>query len=109
MDKRSDRFQAFTTATGYTISILGTEHRAVSARLAKQGEHSLEGIELEDTELGPPALRDSLAIFECVSEQVHDAGDHVILVGRVIRFHCHNAGAPLVFFKGKYGSLAEAE
>ncbi len=108
MDKKSDRFRAFTTAPDYTISILGTDHQAVSARLAKQGEHSLEGIELEGTELGPPALRDSLAIFECESEQVHDAGDHVILVGRVIRFHRHDAGAPLVFFKGKYGSLAEA-
>ena len=109
MDKKSDRFSTFTTAPGYVINILGTEHQDVSARLAKQGEHSLEGVAQEPTELGPPALVDALAIFECTSQQVHDAGDHVILVGRVVRFHRHDAGAPLVFFKGKYGALAEAE
>jgi flavin reductase (DIM6/NTAB) family NADH-FMN oxidoreductase RutF len=109
MDKKSDRFTTFTAASGYVINILGTEHQSVSARLARQGEHNLDGIALEPTELGPPALVDSLAVFECTSEQVHDAGDHVILVGRVIRFHRHDAGAPLVFFKGKYGALAEAQ
>jgi len=108
LDKKSDRFNAFTNAPGYTINILGTEHQSVSSRLAKQGEHSLDGVALEATELGPPALMDALAVFECTSEQVHDAGDHVILVGRVVRFHRHEAGAPLVFFKGKYGALAEA-
>jgi flavin reductase (DIM6/NTAB) family NADH-FMN oxidoreductase RutF len=109
LDKKSDRFGAFTSAPGYTINILGTEHRDVSSRLAKQGEHSLEGVAMHPTELGPPALQDALAIFECTPEQVHDAGDHVILVGRVVRFHRHDAGAPLVFFQGKYGALAASD
>ncbi|HEY1708357.1 MAG TPA: flavin reductase family protein [Rhizomicrobium sp.] len=108
LDKKSDRFGAFTTAGCYTINILGTEHQSVSSRLARQGEHSLAGVAMHPTKLGPPALQDALAIFECESEQIHDAGDHVILVGRVIRFHRHDAGAPLVFFQGKYGALAGA-
>lgn len=108
IDRKSDRYHVFTHAPGYTISVLGTEHQSVSSRLAKQGEHKLDGIELIKTELGPPALADSLAVFECHREAVHESGDHAILIGRVIRFHRHEAGAPLVFFKGKYGALAEA-
>ena len=108
LDKRSDRYRVFTKAKGYTISVLGTEHESVSSRLARQGEHRLDGVELLATELGPPALADSLAVFECEAEAVHEGGDHAILVGRVLRFHRHDAGAPLVFFKGKYGALAEA-
>jgi flavin reductase (DIM6/NTAB) family NADH-FMN oxidoreductase RutF len=108
LDKKSDRFGAFTNAPCYTINILGTEHQSVSSRLAKQGEHNLDGIPMHPTKMGPPALEDALAIFECTSEQIHDAGDHVILVGRVVRYHRHDAGAPLVFFKGKYGALAES-
>ncbi|MGD0192044.1 MAG: flavin reductase family protein [Rhizomicrobium sp.] len=107
IDRKSDRFDAFTQAKFFTISILGTAHEGVSARLAKQGSHSLEGIELIRTQIGPPALNESLAIFECEREAVHDAGDHAILVGRVIRFARHEAGAPLVFFQGKYGALAQ--
>jgi flavin reductase (DIM6/NTAB) family NADH-FMN oxidoreductase RutF len=108
IDCKSDRYHIFTKADGYTISVLGTGHEQVSSRLAKQGKHKLDGIELRPTQLGPPALADALAIFECSREAVHEGGDHAILVGRVLRFHRHDAGPPLIFFKGKYGALAEA-
>jgi flavin reductase (DIM6/NTAB) family NADH-FMN oxidoreductase RutF len=107
LDKKSDRYHAFTSAKSYTVSILGTDHQDVSSRLARQGSHSLEGIGLNDTELGPPALSDALAVFECRAEAVHDAGDHAILIGRVLRFSRHAHGEPLVFFRGRYGSLAQ--
>jgi flavin reductase (DIM6/NTAB) family NADH-FMN oxidoreductase RutF len=109
IDRKSDRFEPFTHAKGYTISLLGTVHEEVSARLAKPGAHSLAGVELLDTKLGAPALADALAFFECESEAVHQSGDHAILVGRVLRFARREAGAPLVFFQGRYGALASGE
>jgi flavin reductase (DIM6/NTAB) family NADH-FMN oxidoreductase RutF len=110
IDRRSRRYPHFAQASGFTVSILASGHREVSARLARAGEHNLEGIALIPTELGPPALADSLAIFECARESVQDAGDHAILIGRVLRFARHDAaGAPLVFFQGKYGALAQGE
>ncbi|MBU6471621.1 MAG: flavin reductase family protein [Alphaproteobacteria bacterium] len=108
MDRRSERFAAFSAAEGYVINILGTEHEEVSARLAQPGSHSLEGIGLCQTELGPPALADALAVFECAAHACHDGGDHAILVGRVLRFHRHGPGAPLVFYRGAYGALSKA-
>jgi 4-hydroxyphenylacetate 3-hydroxylase, reductase component len=109
LDRKSDRFGTFAAAQSYTISVLGTAHEAVSARLAKQGAHSLDGIELLKTRLGPPALADALAVFECTSSAIHDGGDHAILVGEVVRFAKREAGAPLVFFQGRYGALAGTE
>src|SRR5580698_1648040 len=84
VDKKSDRYSVFTQARHYTVSILGTEHQDVSSRLAKQGSHSLDGIALSPTELGPPSLADALAVFECQAESIHEAGDHAILIGRVL-------------------------
>ena len=108
--KASRRYQAFAQASGFTVSILASGHKAVSSRLAGQGEHNLDGIDLIPTELGPPALADSLAIFECAMESVQEAGDHAILLGRVLRFAQHDdAGAPLVYFRGKYGALAQGQ
>lgn len=107
-DKHSDRYPVFAASEAFVISILGTAHEDVSARLARPGAHSLEGIELIQTELGPPALVDALAVFECAPYGVHDAGDHAILIGHVLRFARREAGAPLVFFKGRYGALAQA-
>lgn len=106
--RQSRRFQSFAQAPGFTVSILAAGHKAVSSRLAGPGEHHLEGIGLIPTELGPPALADSLAVFECALERVEEAGDHAILLGRVLRFAQHDgAGAPLVYFQGRYGALAQ--
>ena len=108
IDRRSRRYPAFAGAPGFTVSILASGHKAVSARLAGAGEHSLDGIVLMPTELGPPALAESLAVFECARESVQDAGDHAILIGRVLRFWRNDAaGAPLVYFQGRYGALAQ--
>jgi flavin reductase (DIM6/NTAB) family NADH-FMN oxidoreductase RutF len=110
IDRRSRRYPHFAHAPGFTVSILASGHREVSTRLARAGEHNLDGIALIPTELGPPALADSLAIFECARESVQDAGDHAILIGRVLRFARHDAaGAPLVYFRGRYGALAQGE
>jgi flavin reductase (DIM6/NTAB) family NADH-FMN oxidoreductase RutF len=105
MDRRSYRHDIFAQATGFTVSILGTGHKDVSARLARPGEHSLDGIALLETELGPPALADSLAVFECATEQRLEAGDHTIFLGRVLRFSRPSESAPLVFFRGRYNAL----
>ena len=108
IDRRSRRYPHFAQAPGFTVSILASGHREVSARLARAGEHNLDGIALIPTELGPPALADSLAVFECARESVQEAGDHAILIGRVLRFARHDAaGAPLVYFRGRYGALAQ--
>jgi flavin reductase (DIM6/NTAB) family NADH-FMN oxidoreductase RutF len=106
IDRRSRRHDPFVTAPGFTVSILSAEHKSVSARLAGPGEHSLDGIALLATELGPPALADSLAVFECAREQVVEGGDHSVLIGRVLRFHRPQEGAPLVYFQGRYSALA---
>jgi flavin reductase (DIM6/NTAB) family NADH-FMN oxidoreductase RutF len=107
MDRKSGRHDLFARAPAFTVNILGTGHRAVSTRLAKPGEHALDGIDLVATELGPPGLADSLAIFECLTEQTWEAGDHTILLGRVVRFSRPNCSAPLVYVGGKYSALEQ--
>jgi flavin reductase (DIM6/NTAB) family NADH-FMN oxidoreductase RutF len=106
LKKDSHRYHVFADAEAFTINILGTEHESVSSRLARQGEHSLHGVDLLETELGPPALADAHAVFECARESAHEAGDHLILIGRVVRFARRDDGAPLVFYRGRYGALS---
>ncbi len=107
IDRRSRRHDPFVGAPAFTISILSADHRAVSSRLAGAGEHSLDGLTLLPTALGPPALADSLAVFECARAQVVEAGDHSVLIGRVLRFHRPQTGAPLIYFQGRYSGLAQ--
>lgn len=46
MDRRSQRHDIFAKAAGFTVSILGTDHKEVSSRLARPGEHALDGLAL---------------------------------------------------------------
>lgn len=105
LDKKSDTLSLFEKAAHFTVNVLREEHEEVSSRLAKKGDHSLEGIDLIEGESGTPALKDALAHFECEVEARHDAGDHVIMVGRVLKFDYVDDGRPLLYHRGGYNFL----
>ena len=50
-----------------------------------------------------PASAGSLAWIDCEIEAVHEAGDHWIVLGRVVELDASEDGGPLLFFKGGYG------
>lgn len=54
-----------------------------------------------------PVLLPHLAAFECARYAVHEAGDHVIVLGRVLYFEIDDSAAPLVFFRGAYRGVGQ--
>jgi 3-hydroxy-9,10-secoandrosta-1,3,5(10)-triene-9,17-dione monooxygenase reductase component len=52
---------------------------------------------------GAPILDQALAFVDCVTEAEHDAGDHIIVVGRVLELGYATEGKPLLFYRGGYG------
>lgn len=59
---------------------------------------------------GVPQLAGCAAHFRCTAQDVHDAGDHVLLVGRVEEFQAvgHEHGhAPLLFYRGAFERLRD--
>jgi 3-hydroxy-9,10-secoandrosta-1,3,5(10)-triene-9,17-dione monooxygenase reductase component len=53
-----------------------------------------------------PVLAGCAAVFECALEARHDAGDHVLFIGRVLRL-ADLSVAPLLFQGGHYRMLGE--
>lgn len=105
LGKTSSRYEIFTKPDEFTISILSDAERAVSDRLAGSSDCSLTGLPLVETANGAPGLAGALTILECQREALHEAGDHVIILARVLRFTSREDGAPLVYFRGRYGAL----
>ena len=59
---------------------------------------------------GGPRLIGALATIGCRTERSIEAGDHWIVLGRVIALHEGDASAqPLVFFAGRYRRLSDVE
>lgn len=45
----------------------------------------------------------AIAAIGCLTDAIHDAGDHWIVLGRVLALHRADEGQPLVFHRGHYG------
>jgi flavin reductase (DIM6/NTAB) family NADH-FMN oxidoreductase RutF len=54
---------------------------------------------------GVPVLPQALARFDCLQVATHDGGDHLIIVGRVLRVSAR-PGQPLLCSQGEYGRFA---
>ena len=54
---------------------------------------------------GSPLLDDVLAWVDCSASRPHDAGDHVIVVGRVLDLGVEQEGKPLLFYRGGFGTF----
>ena len=104
--KASRRFPIFAEAKHYAIHVLSEAQQELCGRFGKDGGN-FDGLDWAESADGVPLLEGSLARFECTLEASHDAGDHVILVGRVMAARL-GTGAPLLFSAGNYGRFTEA-
>ncbi len=99
--KSSSRFPVFAEARHFAIHVLGDDQRDLAAHFVRHGQ-DFGALDYADGPGGAPCLGRCLARFACKTEAVHDAGDHVIIIGAVLEAALAE-GAPLVFSQGTYG------
>lgn len=102
--RSSRRCSLFREAQNYSISILTKNQSSLADLWAKggPGQNSLAMSQFDGETL---LVKDCLAGFECTRHQTIDAGDHTMVLGRVMAFH-HNTEEPLIYFDGSYHSVA---
>ncbi|QMU67460.1 flavin reductase family protein [Streptacidiphilus sp. P02-A3a] len=95
----------------WAVSVLAAGQRVTAARFAMKGRVS-DRLLFADLphERGPasgaPLVSDALATVECRTEQRISAGDHVLLIGRVLSARVGRpSGGPLTYFQGQYRQL----
>ena len=94
-------YPLFSTAPHFAINILSEEQRPISSRFASKEADKFAQIEWRPGRTGSPLIAGTVAWLDCRSEQQIDAGDHLILVGRVLDFR-HSTQTPLGFCRGNY-------
>ena len=102
--KVSNSLQAFLDAKFFAINILGAGQQELSAHFAKSDHTLFETVEILRSDENVPLIPNTLACFECRTNQIHDCGDHYIIIGEVMRFDAGDA-EPLLFFNGNYARL----
>ncbi|MFN4129012.1 MAG: flavin reductase family protein [Paracoccaceae bacterium] len=102
--KSSSRFVHYAQAQHYAIHVLEAGHVDWLPRFGRDGA-GFHGLSHEMNAEGVPVIHGALARFDCAQHATHDGGDHLIVVGRVLRA-TYRDGAPLVFSQGAYGRFA---
>lgn len=95
----------------WAVSVLAESQRHIAGRFAMKGRISdrllfqdLPRVRGEVT--GAPLLDGALATLECRTEQRVPAGDHTLVIGRVLTARAPGAeGGPLMYFRGRYRHL----
>ena len=103
-------FSVFEKAEAFAINFLGAGQQALSDRFARETDDGLDGLETLGLVTGSPILSSCETALDCRREAIHDAGDHVVVVGRVAAIHRPDrpAGAeddPLIYFGSTYRRL----
>jgi flavin reductase (DIM6/NTAB) family NADH-FMN oxidoreductase RutF len=101
--------QLITQSRAFAINILD-EHGEGTARFFADNAR-LNGPEFKEGSyhLGTtssPILEEATGFLEATVEQTLDAGDHTIIVGRVVALKVVRDAAPLIYYRSGYRSLA---
>jgi 3-hydroxy-9,10-secoandrosta-1,3,5(10)-triene-9,17-dione monooxygenase reductase component len=88
----------------YCVNILAEDQEDIARVFAGKGQDKFAGLGWRPAvATGAPVLTGVLAWIECRIDAVHEAGDHWIVVGRVLDLEIGQEGGPLVFFRGGFG------
>lgn len=96
---------AFVSAKHFAVNILADDQKEVSELFASR---SPDKFTLAKWHSGPqdmPLLDGAIAGFTCARYRLVDAGDHLVLIGRVLT-HRSMGGQPLGYFRGAYFDLS---
>jgi 3-hydroxy-9,10-secoandrosta-1,3,5(10)-triene-9,17-dione monooxygenase reductase component len=88
----------------FAVNVLAQDQHGVSGQFARRGTDKWAGIAWSPSASGSPILDGSLMWVDCELWAEHEAGDHLIVIGRVLDFGHHEAAdrEPLLFFRGGY-------
>lgn len=95
----------------FSVNVLSQDQQGISSQFARSGADKWAGVEWSPSGGGNPVIAGTSMWLDCELWAEHEAGDHLIVVGRVLehspaQWHSRD---PLLFFKGRYRHLRDAD
>lgn len=104
--RASNSLEAFLNADKFVINVLAEHQHTVASHFAKSDHRLFQGVDYKQGPGGAPILPETLGCFECSTHQIHDGGDHYIVIGLVEQYR-FRSGSPLLFYGGRFTALAK--
>jgi flavin reductase (DIM6/NTAB) family NADH-FMN oxidoreductase RutF len=98
-------FATYATVQHFSVSILPLQTGRISNHFARSGIDKWSSVPHRIGVTGVPLLDLALTTMECEAIARHDAGDHLIVLGHVLRVELSEVTEPLVFYRSRYRQL----
>ena len=107
LNKSSDTQAALLKAGAFCVNILAEGQQDVAYQFARKGD-KFAGIPYDAGIDDVPVLRGTLAHLECRTAETVTGGTHTVFLAHVAVAAGHD-GAPLTYFRGRFGQLEQAK
>lgn len=107
--KTSTTYPQIARSGRFAVNVLAHNQDHVSNQFARRGTDKWRGIAWSPAASGNPLIDDTLMWVDCELWSEFEAGDHLIVVGRVLEMSPPewHTREPLLYFKGTYRHLGE--
>lgn len=93
-------------AGNFCVNVLADQQAQLAQGFAVSGGPKFDGVDWRPAPItGAPVIEGSLAWVDCRVELVHDAGDHELIIGKVLELGT-GEGLPLIFYESRFATLA---
>lgn len=106
-DRSSNTHPLIAAGGVFALNLLSEGQAELSNRFASKKDEArrFESLEWETAVTGAPILPGVLGALDCRVVAAHEAGDHVIYVGRVEAVRSFPEREPLLYQRGTYGAF----
>jgi 3-hydroxy-9,10-secoandrosta-1,3,5(10)-triene-9,17-dione monooxygenase reductase component len=103
--KTSRAWPLIQRAGKFCVNFLGAGQAELSNAMAGRGVDKFAGVSWHPSvATGSPLFDGLLGYVDCAIHAVHEAGDHYVVIGRVLELGAADAEKPLLFYQGKYAT-----
>jgi flavin reductase (DIM6/NTAB) family NADH-FMN oxidoreductase RutF len=103
IENKSSNLRPFKKSNYFSLSVLSCEQISIAKKFAES--KNCKKWNSEEYFLGNfknPVFKNSLGFFECEKYNVIKAGDHLIMIGKIVDFEILSTEKPLFYINGKF-------
>lgn len=108
--KDATSYKAFVSARSFNVQLLDQDQAAIAMRFATKMEHEekFRGFSSMSDSNDNPVVDGALGYLECANYQIHDVGDHSLIIARVTAAKLLRDSPPLVYHNKEFTTVARA-
>jgi 3-hydroxy-9,10-secoandrosta-1,3,5(10)-triene-9,17-dione monooxygenase reductase component len=107
--RASATWQRIARSGHFCANVLTESQRELARIFGNPGADKFTGVAWSPSASGAPILDGVLTWVGCTVLDMHEAGDHYVVIGSVTELGPCRPGEPLLFYRGRYGVPGPAE